>query len=573
MARHTRYLQLAVVASLLGCNNSSSSPGSARVAQTLTRGLEFPRGMLLNDPLPATTDPRATLLPLGPTVVLEPSRGTIMALEVDDPDDRHVNATLLQFEGEGTHIRVPDDQKQSGGVVENDFVVAKTLCKGLCNAVFTVQVKEKVELEDGAISGSTTRDVVVDCRKSGDPAVCAPKGQDAGPGGGEKSLCGDVTKGQIALTGDRVLDAHLDAVRQLGRVTGLAEDEIKSALSTLAMALGLDKGSSATEISTALATRISEQSAAGLALLLGQPGCGVRREQVALALRVCDPDGVSSLDALQCTGTCAPIADASVCADAPSSGCRGLLEGAACGGRCTGACKITLDAPTACMGTCVGTCDGTCPGDGSASCAGPCSGLCTGACKTLSSESCAGECTGLCDASQSGVPSCAAPLTGYCQSATDAPLACPGDCFGSVAVTKGSDLCRTSAIAVAESFPRCAPPLVQLSFAFAPGLSASDQAAFATFVHDLDAPFAKLYDALGRIALLSLEDADLTTAAKGAIQDDLAQKLMASPEDSGLGCATKRLPETTAWLETEMTALSGLREDAMQVLSTVEVMQ
>jgi hypothetical protein len=571
MARHTVFFLAAATAALLGCKSSGKPATGSAVSAGLTRDLDFPRARLISDPLPDTTDPRATLMAIGPTPVVGPGEGSIMALELDDPDERDASATLIQFEGEGSHVRVPDDKSQ-GGVIENDFVSAKTLCQGRCNAIFSIRVEEKVELSDGKITAGTTREIVIDCRKQGDMKACPGKGQDAGTSGGVLSLCGDVTAGQIALSGDHALDAYLDAVRQLSKITTGIDEQLKTALSNLAKKLGLAADSSAADIEGALAARIAQDTQAGLSVRLGQQGCGLRREQTALALHVCDPGGGATLDAIDCSGACEPGPQTGACVSAPSGGCRGLLETGACSGTCTGACEVALSEPAACDGTCVGSCDGPCPDDGSGGCAGPCTGMCTGKCRTLSSNGCAGSCTGLCDLAQSGEPSCIPPLRAYCRSAMDAKLGCPGDCFGKASLSQGAAACQPSALAIAQSFPRCEAPLVQLSFAFKPEVAAGEQTAFAKLVHDLNPPLVELYAVLNRLALLGDESAALATAVDGVIKDDLATKLAASPEDSGLGCANRRIPETKTWLMSEKQKLSDVQGSAMSVLSALASM-
>src|SRR5262249_58455858 len=129
----------------------------------------------------------------------------------------------------------------SNDVVETEFSVSKALCKDLCNAIFTVEVTEKVQLKDGKVSNATKRDVIVDGRKDGDPGACKPGQSGSGKSeSGTKLLCGDVTDGEIAFSGDQVIDAHLDAVRQLSKVAAKAETEVKGALATIAQKLGLD---------------------------------------------------------------------------------------------------------------------------------------------------------------------------------------------------------------------------------------------------------------------------------------------------------------------------------------------
>jgi hypothetical protein len=321
--------------------------------------------------------------------------------------------------------------------------------------------------------------------------------------------------------------------------------------------------------------RIDAATGAGLMLLLGQPGCAVRLEQVSLALRICDPDGVASLDALQCSGTCEPAkGKAAACMDQMTGGCRGLLVGAQCGGTCAGACEVALEVPAMCVGTCVGSCQGTCPDDGKGGCAGPCDGICTGKCRQISSvASCSGNCTGRCDAPSTGTPACDDPLRAYCSAPMGGMLSCPGDCFGSASVDKGSTACRASALGIARSFPRCEAPLVQLSFAFKPDTPVDQQASFAALVRDLNAPLAQLYDALGRISLLAAEDSELATAASGEVADALSSGLSADSKNPGLTCASQLLPEISSWLQSEQTVLDGLKTDSMQLVAALRVTQ
>src|SRR5262249_39850878 len=137
---------------------------------------------------------RTMLLPLGPAVMVEPMDSAIMALEVQDPEQRPVKATLIQFEDASTYHRVPPREGEGSHVViENHMVTGEELCEGLCDAIFTVTVSEAVELEDGEISAVSTREIVIDCREAGDPEEC-----DEDADGFEvldELPCGDVTMG------------------------------------------------------------------------------------------------------------------------------------------------------------------------------------------------------------------------------------------------------------------------------------------------------------------------------------------------------------------------------------------
>jgi hypothetical protein len=170
----------------------------------------------------------------------------------------------------------------------------------------------------------------------------------------------------------------------------------------------------------------------------------------------------------------------------------------------------------------------------------------------------------------SGAPTCDAPLVAYCGDGSNA-LACPGDCFGTVAVSKGADACRKSAVSVAQCVPRCAPPLLQLKLSFKDGLDSAGQAAIAKLAQDLDAPLAKLVDAQSRLALLQTAAADLATEQSGDIADELAKLMAASPKDAGLACANKRLAPVPTWLDDQTTAIMKLQDEITQLLSVAKM--
>jgi hypothetical protein len=574
MARTTTISLIALAALVASCGKDSGAGSKGSVASSLTKGIDFEGATLFDAPMPATTDNSVSLMPLGPTPVLHPGIGGIMALEVDDPSDRDVVATLMQFGGDDSHIRVPVTDNQTGDVVENQYDLDAKLCTVLCDAIFTITIRQKVEFKGGKISKAAARKVVLDCRKTGDHDAC---GGAPGPGADievDEQLCGDVTAGEIALSGDVVLDTHLDAVRQLQLIGGAIDTQVTTALSSMAGSLGLPDDSSAEDIANALSMRLMQETQSGLTLLQGDQGCAVRLAQVGYALLACDPDGVASLKTIDCTGVCEPQGDdVSVCADAETSGCRGMLEEDECTGICLGACQIELASAGPCAGTCIGSCAGTCPDDGKGGCSGPCDGDCTGTCRQTSTSSCDGACTGVCSSSASGEPMCEAPLASYCSSASDAALACPGDCFGEAALQMGAAKCRASALAIGRILPRCTPPLVQLSFGFGAMLDGDAQAALATLVQKLNGPLAKLSDAAGRLALLSAAAADLQEASQGDIADQLDMQLDANPKDKGIVCAKKQLAAAGTWLDGEAGTLAALQAQIDLIFAVVNIAQ
>jgi hypothetical protein len=545
----------------------TASPDESMAAK-LSRSLQFPNSMLLNESFPATTDPRAVLLPLGPTAVIAPEQSAILAFELEDPDRRAASATLIQFEDAPSYQRVPVEEGDGSSIViENEATASTDLCAGLCDAIFTVTVKEAVELEGGAVSAVSTREIVVDCRQHGDRADCDQ------PLGGVELLsslpCGDVTAGESALAADRTLDAQLEAVRVVSFARTHLEQRLAAITADLATALGLAPGSDTAMVAAALQARIDAVTSAGLSLLLGERGCGMRRAHVLHALLGCDPLAAVQLPELSCQGLCQPTIAASGCAVAETSGCRGLIESASCAGTCTGACQAPLAEPSVCAGTCIGSCDGACPGDG-VTCAGPCDGLCSGECRALSAGPCeAGQCTGLCDEPVAGVPACMAPLDAHCSAAPDLPLACAGDCFGSAELAAGSALCQPSALATGDALPRCEAALAQLSFAFQPGLSAQAESDFASLVDGLNVPVAQLTEITARIDRLLVAAARLQAAGEGAVGDYLQSALASRPGDAPLQCAAQRLPQANTWLASLPASLEALRGQTLALLSVV----
>ncbi|HMI92441.1 MAG TPA: hypothetical protein VK509_13800, partial [Polyangiales bacterium] len=377
-------------------------------AARIAAAISFRDAEIVQGELPAATDPRVSILPLEPSVVLTPGASSIMALEVNDPDGRPVRATLMQLDGEDQHYRTP---QEGGGALINQLDLEAELCEGRCNTAFVVLLHEAVELADGKISRSSTRQLIVDCRELGDADACAEGEKD--DSSLDKLLCGDVTKGESVHSGDAIIDSQLDAVRLLSDAMAKRGQAVEMATQSIAEALDLPDDSDAGAVGSMLAARVGDQTEAGLMLRLGDRGCAIKLLRVGHALRSCDPIGGGELGSVQCTGVCEPAA-ADGCEDQSAQGCRGIVVDASCDGVCAGACEIELDSAAVCAGTCDGSCDGACLDDGSGGCAGPCSGLCTGTCRALNNGVCAGRCTGLCDAPSEGEPACDAPLHAYC---------------------------------------------------------------------------------------------------------------------------------------------------------------
>ncbi len=544
---------------LLGCGDDVADIEARSLEELLSDRVRLKIGMLLDEALPAPSDGNVNLIELGPVSLLEPGGVEILAFEVEDPDDREVVATLLQFGDSESHLRGPAEAID--GVVANELETDDTLCEGLCAGVITAHVSVAVELEDGVISPAIEMEIAIDCRDEGDEDACDD--EDVSDAVEDELVCKDVTLGAPALTGDAQLDAYFDAVRTLATVSALTQDDATDAQAELSEALESGGGD---EIAQALQARIDAATDGGLVVVLGERGCGVRGPRVLHALRTCDPTDTANVVDVECSGVCEG-GIACLFADGPA--CRGVVQDEGCDGTCTGACQAALQTPSVCEGTCFGECDGECAMMDGGQCAGPCAGLCDGECRALSAGECDGSCTGLCDAQ---VPpeedvSCEAPLELYCDSGGDA-LACSGDCFGDVDLEHDGELCKASAIAAGRAAARCEAPIVQLLFAFAPDLADGDQARFAALVDDIDEPIATLLALLARVELLLEAGMDLQDAVDGPLQARIAA-VEGELEPSASACAESTQESVAEWIGDEIEALQALRDAILALQATL----
>jgi hypothetical protein len=199
---------LAIVLTTFGvaCGDDDGETGEVqreRVADALTRAVRFAGGVRHDDDI-AALDPAAGAVSLDPSqavVDMSPGAASLMALDVENPTDDDVAATLLQFEGAGSHTAVPvadgDAGAGAGGSlhVENPFEVEDDVCQFLCNRQFTARLEVAVELASGAVSAHRFITITLDCRDDGDPDLCEgdeptddagmePDGGGSGTGGG-----------------------------------------------------------------------------------------------------------------------------------------------------------------------------------------------------------------------------------------------------------------------------------------------------------------------------------------------------------------------------------------------------
>jgi hypothetical protein len=551
----------------LGCE-STEEPTPNAVASQLTEKVSFLAGLLVDDGLPAATDDAVSLVQLGPATLLTPGGSTLLAFDITDEEEgRSVAATLLQFEDEDSHLRgeVAEGGGSSNSVVSNDLIVEDDLCVGLCDGILSVNAQVAVELEGGAISEAIEIEIAIDCRGEGTTGPCP---LESGSDGNAPSLvCNDVTEGGAALTSDPQLDAYFDALRTLALYSEQTEDAARDSLDEIAAALGNDN------IPDTLAARITESTEAGLLVLIGAPGCGIRAPRVQHTLRVCDGELSSEMASMLCSGMCEPGIDRNACLDAEATGCRGVTDDSACAGTCIGACQVELAEPRACLGTCIGMCEGTCGGEeGTVACDGPCTGTCDGECREpISDEPCDGLCTGMCnEATQASeddpLPSCMEPLNAFCSSASEQTLTCRGDCFGAATVAAGAPICQASALAMGALSARCDSPVVQVYYAYNDTVDPDTAQAFTLLVDEVNDPITNLLVLRDRIDLLETAASELLASA-GAVTDRLG-----GLDDLGqesLDCGEEVVTTSTPWLQGQIDLLQGLREEIVAIAAVL----
>jgi len=539
----------------LGCETSSGGDGASGLAQRLSDSVGFKLGRLVDGRLPDPTDNAVELIDLGPSILLAPGDSELLAFEETDPEAREVVATLLQFEGEDTHLR--GEVEESGGsvsaVITNELEVEEGLCNGLCDGVLSIGAHVALELADGAITKAVALEIAIDCRGVGTEGECpvAPGTDPSAPG----LICDDVRKGEAALTSDAQLDAYFDAVRTLALYSIQTNESAEDALTEIRTALGSDADSDG--IPTALESRIADATEAGLLVLVGDPGCAVRAPRVQHTLRVCDRELDAEMASMACSGLCEPGIDRNACVEAT--------------GTCIGACQVVLDEPRACLGTCIGTCDGTCNGEEGGDCNGPCTGMCDGECREPIGEDetvCHGLCTGFCDAStvataDDPLPACEMPLNAYCGSPEDASLVCRGDCFGEASVGAGAPICQASALAIGELSARCDAPIVQIYFAYNAEADAGTQEDFAALVGEVNDPVTTLLVLLDRIDLLEKAASGLLAVADGPVADRLASQI------EGIQAETT-IDRSTPWLQDQVDSLQALRDDILAIAAVLD---
>jgi hypothetical protein len=185
---------------LVACSGSTAQPVQGSPGATLTAALmarvHFEDGQLQKETLPRA-DPAAERVKLSrdsSTLSFAPAEASIMGLDVDNPDQQTnaVEATLVQFADGDGYIKVPAKNKIKAAdtgtapsdrlTIENPYTVDADLCDELCNKIYETQCEFAVLLHSGGVSLHQTRNLLVDCTKTGHADKCSPSDKKSAPG-------------------------------------------------------------------------------------------------------------------------------------------------------------------------------------------------------------------------------------------------------------------------------------------------------------------------------------------------------------------------------------------------------
>jgi hypothetical protein len=298
------------------------------------------------------------------------------------------------------------------------------------------------------------------------------------------AACGELTEGNITVSGEPRLDGTLEAAYLLYTTTTAAAFAFDEQMSALADAFGVptpDDGAFSSPHTQSLVDAIREQlvEAEGVTAVFElEPGrCWIERDLALARQRACE-DRLNCYIPPECPddqlGACTGL-----CIGRCRDGCEGECYAAAsegneeCLGGCIGACDYTE--PTQCAGRCAGTCSGSCSAYNSiAQCDGWCSGICTGDCVSTVPFECVGLCRGLCQVPRGEEDSCDGECRGDCSTSV-----CDGICRGHFR-PEGCDRpdrceglydCRETAKALAWAHMRCEGASARVGLVLSPAFT------------------------------------------------------------------------------------------------------
>jgi hypothetical protein len=207
---------------LIACGDDSSddadrsSDESKAVAEALTEGLQFERGLLRRGTIPEASAETVRLTQEDDVLRLVPGESSLMSLGVENPEDDPVESVLLQFEDAEQHVEVAADSGDAGvnDEISLDFGVDDAICDAFCNKIFILKLIQAVKLRGGDVSRHLLRTFELDCREHGRANRCEDDGNDpdAGTSSGGRGGSGGSGGGSGTTTVAREL---MLAIRQV----------------------------------------------------------------------------------------------------------------------------------------------------------------------------------------------------------------------------------------------------------------------------------------------------------------------------------------------------------------------
>ncbi len=342
--------------------------------------------------------------------------------------------------------------------------------------------------------------------------------------------CGEISKGDITISGNAELDGIFKAVGTLDTTTGKIKGNFDARVRALAEGVfdidvtGKSTADLVAEIKDEYKFQIADKLEGGLVVEYDPPQCSANASVAVEAQAQCEAkiDASCSVDiecepgqlSFECSGKCEGSCEGTC--EVPT--CTVDVEPGtfACSGECRGSCAVEVDA--VCEGKCEGQCDGECSGyienaQGEMECAGTCSGTCTGKCEANVEASCQGECRGECvltgpdvDVNCEGDLKCEGKCEGSCSGGCEGEIKAP-KCEGQAECDADvSAKCEAQASAQASASLECTPPSLNIDYNFKAELTAEARIELVAKIEKFQAEMVGILQ--GMVELRALVDAD-----------------------------------------------------------------
>jgi hypothetical protein len=401
-------------------------------------------------------------------------------------------------------------------------------------------------------------------------SACDPVPADGIPGCDLSCPTAGIVEGNAAITGVAEVDAFFGAVVDLSASARAVSGSLDAEIDAIGVSLGLEPGSDAAAIRTALEAKFMAATDGGVKLDYLPPRCEASVDVTLAAAAECDASVQPATATVACEGGCEVQGGATAtCEGDATLTCTGPKV--ACDGSCSGTCEL----PTGgvCEGTCRGTCSGTCSMlDGQGDCVGECPApaMCTGSCELPAGGTCSGSCQGECTIENAA--SCDTTASAKCEAAADGSVECEGRCEGEVKPPDVKAECRATVEAKADASVECFPPTIGITWAWSATYAADP---------DLQAGFkAWLKGFEGHVSLMAASGAksDILIEALGNLETTGVAALDASSDTLADGdpvvsfklvnCGLRELEDVTDVLAGATTSLQGSLSASVEVLSS-----